>query len=35
MSLSDKLKSYLKQKEKIIWKQVKYFLQKMEKEKLL
>ena len=32
MSLSDKLKSFLQQKEKIIWKQVKHFSQKMEKE---
>jgi hypothetical protein len=32
MSLSDKLKSFLQQKEKIIWKQVKHSWQKMEKE---
>ena len=31
MSLSDKLKSFLQQNKKIIWKRVKYFLQKMEK----
>ena len=31
MSLSDKLKSFLQQKEKKIWKQVKHFLPKMEK----
>ena len=35
MSLSDRLKSFLQQKEKIIWKQVKHFLLKMEKENQL